>query len=105
MLVDFRLKNFRSIAEKQRLSLVAGASAKRRKQHSFASGHSVAPHLLRSICLFGPNGAGKSTFVQALDFVRNFVLSSAKDMQEGEPIDVESHKLDPSLSGEPCGGY
>jgi AAA15 family ATPase/GTPase len=101
MLIDFRLKNFRSVAEKQRLSLVAGVSAKRRKQHSFASGNSVAPHLLRSICLFGPNGAGKSTFVQAFDFVRNFVVSSAKDKQEGEPIDVESHRLDPAATGEP----
>lgn len=102
MLVSFSVKNYRSFATQQTISLVAGAGAKRQDRFSFPSGNSLAPHLLRSACLFGPNGAGKSSFVQAFDFFRDFVVSSAKDRQEGEKIDVSLFKLDERLKGQPA---
>ncbi len=101
MLVSFSVQNYRSFASRQTISMVAGAGAKRSERFSFPSGNSFAPHLLRSICLFGPNGAGKSTLVRAFDFYREFVISSAKDTQEGEKIDVSSFKLDKKWRGQP----
>ena len=101
MLVSFIVKNFRSFASAQTISLVAGAGAKRQKRFSFPTGNSFAPNLLRSACLFGPNGAGKSSLVLALDFYRDFIVSSAKDTQEGEKIDVPSFKFDKALKDEP----
>ncbi len=101
MLVSFSVQNYRSFASRQAISLVAGAGAKRQKRFSFPSENSLAPHLLRSVCLFGPNGAGKSALVRAFDFYRDFVVSSAKDKQEGEKIDVSAFKLDEKWRGRP----
>lgn len=94
MLVSFSVKNFRSFSEQQTISMVASVGAKRNERISFSTDNSFAPHLLRSACLFGPNGAGKSSLVIAFEFFRDFVVSSAKDTQEGDEIDVTPFKLD-----------
>ena len=88
MLVSFSLQNYRSFASRQAISMVASAGAKRHEGFSFPSGNSFSPYLLRSACLFGPNGAGKSALVGAFDFYKDFIVSSAKDTQEGEKIDI-----------------
>lgn len=94
MLISFNVQNYRSFAKRQTISLAAGAGAKRKEQFSFPSENSLAPHLLRSVCLFGPNGAGKSTLVEAFRFFREFIVSSAKDSQEGEAIEVTPFMFD-----------
>ena len=94
MLVTFSVQNYRSFAARQTISMVASVGAKRKEEHSFPSENSVAPNLLRSACLFGPNASGKSSFVRALGFYREFIISSAKDFQEGEKIAVTPFKLD-----------
>lgn len=101
MLVDFSLENYRSFASQQSISMVAGTSAQRKERFSTSSGNSFAPFLLRGACVFGPNGAGKSTLVKAIYFFRNFVISSAKDRQEGEEIDVTPFNFDKELSNAP----
>lgn len=101
MLISFSIENFRSIASEQSLSLVAGSSSKKKNDISFPTDNSLAPHLLRSACLFGSNGAGKSSCVLAMDFFRDFVISSAKNTQEGEAIPVTSFKLDDDFSNAP----
>ena len=74
--------------------MAASVGAKRKERVSFSTDNSFVPCLLRSACLFGPNGAGKSSLVFAFDFFREFVVSSAKDTQEGEEIDVTPFKFD-----------
>lgn len=101
MLVSFSVKNYRSFAEKQNLSLVAGASSKKNKHFSFETSNSLAPYLLRSVCIFGANGAGKSSLVKAMDFFRDFVTTSAKEIQEGEGIDIVSNSLCAELQNQP----
>lgn len=101
MLVSFSVQNYRSFASKQSISLVAGTGAKRQKRFSFPSNNSFAPNLLNSICIFGPNGAGKSAFIRAINFYKKFIVSSAKDGQEGEEIDVSSFKFDQDWKGQP----
>lgn len=101
MLVSFSLQNYRSFASRQTISMVAGAGAKRHEGFSFPSGNSFSPHLLRSACLFGPNGAGKSALVGAFDFYKDFIVSSAKDTQEGEKINISPFKLDEKWRGKP----
>ncbi len=93
MLVSFSVENFRSFSERQAISMVASTGAKRKSWISFPTDNSFAPHLLRSTCLFGPNGAGKSSLVFAFEFFRDFVVSSAKDTQEGEGINVTPFKF------------
>jgi uncharacterized protein len=101
MLVSFSVQNFRSFASKQTISMVAGVGAAREKRLSFPSGNSLAPNLLRSACLFGPNGSGKSSLVMALYFFREFIISSAKDSQDGEKINIAAFKLDEEWKGKP----
>ena len=101
MLVEFSVTNFRSIAEKQTLSLVAGTSASKDEKYSFASGNSYAPALLRGACLFGSNGSGKSNLIKAMDFFEEFVLSSAKESQAGEKIEVTPHLFDDEWANAP----
>ena len=94
MLVSFSVKNFRSVSEEQTISMVASVGAKRKSEVSFSTDNSFAPHLLRTACLFGPNGSGKSSLVYAFKFFRDFVVSSAKDTQEGEKINVSAFQFD-----------
>jgi uncharacterized protein len=101
MLIEFSVRNYRSIAERQKLSMVAGASAARRHQNSMATGNAFAPHALRSACLFGPNGAGKTSIVRAMAFFQRFVVTSAKDATAGDLINVTPFKFDPGLREQP----
>lgn len=101
MLVEFSVANYRSIKEVQKLSMVAGASASRRHQHSLESGNSYAPHILRSACLFGPNGAGKTSLIKALTFFRYFVLGSSRSASEGDSINVKPFKADDACLNSP----
>lgn len=101
MLISFSVQNYRSFASRQTISMVASAGAKRNERFSFPSGNSLAPHVLRSACLFGPNGAGKSALVKAFHFYKDFIISSAKDRQEGEKIDVSPFKLNEKWRGQP----
>ena len=101
MLISFSVRNYRSFADSQTLSMSAGVGARRKENISFASENSLAPSLLRSACLFGSNGAGKSNFVEAINFFREFVVSSAKDNQEGEKIDTTPFKFDRTRREQP----
>ena len=101
MFVEFSVTNYRSFAEKQTLSLVAGGSAKKQPCFAFTSGNSFAPDLLRSACIFGANGSGKTALVKAMDFFKDFVISSSKNSQEGEPIGVEPNVFRTGLAERP----
>ncbi len=93
MLISFSVQNYRSFAERQTLSMVAGNSAKQEENFVFQSGNSMAPNLLHSACLLGANASGKSNFILAMNFFRQFVANSAKEMQKGEKIKITPNKL------------
>jgi len=88
MLIEFNVTNFRSFLGRQSLALTANASKELRENNCFSAHMSSLPHLLRSCVVYGPNAAGKSNLIRAAAFMKEFVLSSAKDSQEGEKIDV-----------------
>jgi AAA15 family ATPase/GTPase len=102
MLVEFSVRNFRSIRERQTLSLVAEASGKElRASHVFDPGAPATPELLRSAVIYGPNAAGKSNLILALSFVKKFVLNSARGGQQGDAIDVVSFQMDLESKNQP----
>lgn len=88
MLIEFSVTNYRSILTPQSLTLTANTSTELQEENTFVSPVSNIPRLLRSSVVYGPNAAGKSNLVQAIAFMKGFVLSSAKESQEGEEIDV-----------------
>lgn len=95
MLVEFRVKNFRSLRDDQVLSLVASSSDKTLLDtHAMATGLKAAPHLLKSAVVYGANASGKSNLIKALQYMQGVVMQSA-GMQPGQTFDVlQPFKLD-----------
>ena len=95
MLLDFSVTNYRSILERQRLSMAASSYFKEFEElNTFDIGSSKKmPRLLRSAVLYGPNASGKSTLIQALNFMQNRVLNSQKESQAGDEINTVPFKL------------
>ena len=77
MLVEFRVKNFRSLRDEQVLSLVASKDKTLADTHTVDTGLKAAPRLLRSAVVYGPNASGKSNPIKALQYMRAVVLGSA----------------------------
>jgi hypothetical protein len=76
MLVEFAVSNFRSVANRQTLSMVASADRRHRGDQVREDVGKSTPDLLTSAVLYGANGAGKSNLLLALDFMRVAVTSS-----------------------------
>ncbi|HEX5784313.1 MAG TPA: AAA family ATPase, partial [Burkholderiaceae bacterium] len=95
MLVEFTVSNYRSIHEPQTWSMVAAPALKEWEDRNTFPAPPPAKNmrLLRSAALYGPNAAGKSTLIQALGFMRNQVINSARESQQGDLIPVVPFKL------------
>lgn len=87
MLIEFSVKNYKSLWKPQVLSMVAGGAIKDLQGlNTFEAPIKGKLTLLKSAVMYGPNGAGKSNLISALDFMRRFVLDSSRLHQEGEAI-------------------
>lgn len=76
MLVEFKVRNFRSLRDEQTLSFVADSDKSHLRTHCIETGLKAAPQLLRSTVVYGANASGKSTVIFALATMRNLVLTS-----------------------------
>lgn len=86
MLIEFSVTNFRSIKNTQTLSMVAAPSMKELLDNTFSPDYYKIPLLLNSAGIYGANAAGKSNIIEAMKFMKWFVLKSHK-RQEGEEIE------------------
>lgn len=94
MLIEFRIKNFRSLRDEQVLSLVASTDKTLLDTHALKTGLKAAPHLLKSAVVYGANASGKSNLIKALQYMRGVVLESAA-LQPGQTFDrLHPFKLD-----------
>lgn len=101
MLVDFRVKNFRSLRDEQVFSLVASLDKTERDTHTLATGTKTTPTLLRSTVIYGANASGKSNLIQGLQIMRERVLAaSATEIQRG-PFEVQPFRLDANSVNQP----
>lgn len=100
MLVQFTTANFLSFKEKTSLRLVASIDSFRRDLNVFETPITDLA-LLKSIVIYGPNASGKSNIFKALNFMRWFILNSAKDLQATEGIDVTTFMLSTTTANEP----
>lgn len=92
MLVEFSVTNFRSIRERQALSMVA-STLKDKDSNVFESAAPGVDRLLRTAVIYGANAAGKSNFLRALDVMQDIVLLSARESQSGEELPVVPFRL------------
>ena len=101
MLVEFRVKNFRSLRDEQVLSLVASKDKTLQDTHTVATGLKAAPSLLRSAVVYGANASGKSNLIKALQYMRGVVVESATVIQPGQTYGVQPFRLDAVSAKEP----
>ena len=101
MLIEFRVKNFRSLRDEQVLSLVASKDKTSQDTHTFSTGLKAAPSLLRSAVIYGANASGKSNLIKALQYMRGVVVESATVIQPGQTYSVQPFRLDAESASKP----
>lgn len=101
MLVEFSVANFRSIRERQTLSMAASSGGELRGSHLIDPASPATPELLASAVIYGANAAGKSNLIAALDFAQEFVVNSAKQGQKGDVINVAPFLMDSGSTDKP----
>ena len=94
MLVDFKVKNFRSIKEEQLLSMVASSQKEFVDTHTFLPTTSKNLSLVKTAAIYGANAAGKSNILKALDTMKKIVLDSATKYQRGDELPVKPFLFD-----------
>ncbi len=103
MLIEFSVANFRSIRERQTLSLVASNRVKGLPDNLLKPDLPGLSNtkLLKSAAIYGPNASGKSSLFQAGRFMQSFVCGSAVDRKPGEQTGVVPFRLDAHSASEP----
>ncbi len=101
MLVEFTVRNYRSIKEEQVLSLVKAKGDELEDTNSFLPEAPASVSLLRSTAIYGPNAAGKSNIIRALIEMEFIVRNSASASQEGDEISVTPFLFDDASANEP----
>jgi AAA15 family ATPase/GTPase len=99
MLIEFKVKNFRSFREEAVLSMVASTD-KTLPENTIAVPEFGHRNLLRSAVIYGANAAGKSNLIAAINFFDGFIATST-DRKPGEKIDVKPFALLAQPNNEP----
>jgi hypothetical protein len=99
MLIEFKVKNFRSFKEEQTFSLVASGRDATHPDHLIPCGKFA---LLKSAAFYGANASGKSNLIKAIRVMERFIQTSATRMTEGDPIPgIQPFRLDVKSRNEP----
>lgn len=100
MLVEFRVKNFRSLRDEQVLSLVAAKDKTLADTHTVSTSLKAVPNLLKSAVIYGANASGKSILIKALQYMRGVVMDSAA-LPPSQPFAVQPFRLDADSADQP----
>ncbi|UCQ19326.1 ATP-binding protein [Edwardsiella tarda] len=100
MLIEFNVENYRSIKDKQTLSLIANKSKGLEGNISNIEG-SLNLKILKSAVIYGANAAGKSNLLLAIRAMMDLVIQSASNSQAGEELDVYPFKLNSESINKP----
>jgi uncharacterized protein len=101
MLVEFSVENYRSIQEKQTLSMVAAEDETMLDSNTFSVPNNDDLRLITSAAIYGPNASGKSNLLKAIQVLKNLVINSASRMQIGDKLPVEPFRLNSELAKKP----
>ena len=77
MLLEFHVKNFRSIKDEQCLSFVASDEEHLTEKNCIVTNNSNVPKVVRSATIYGANASGKSNLIFSLISMRDLVLLSS----------------------------
>ena len=100
MLVEFKVKNFRSFRDECSLSLVASSDKTHAQTNVAPTSIKGIPGLLRSAAVYGANASGKSNLIRAIQLMRALVAESAT-LQVDQKLNVQPFALDSIAKNEP----
>ncbi|TLS66784.1 ATP-binding protein [Mariprofundus erugo] len=96
MLLEFSVENFRSIREKQTLSMIAAPTNKEHfDTHVINTGIRGAVSVLKSAVIYGANASGKSNLILAMNYMRSVVAESAS-IKPGHKFNMKPFLLNES---------
>lgn len=101
MLIEFTVKNYRSIKEEQVFTLTKAKGNELLSSNSFVPEAQSSVALLRSAVIYGANAAGKSNIIKAMLAMEDMVRHSAADGQVGDRMPVTPFLFDESCIKEP----
>ena len=102
MLLEFRVKNFRSLRDEQVFSMVASKDKDQLQTHTSPTEVLAASRALNTAAIYGANASGKSNLVKAIQFMRGVVVESAALTQPGQTYDgLHSFRLDDEVADTP----
>jgi len=101
MLIEFSVANFRSLRERQTFSLVKARGDELVESNTFKTAPPSEFGLLRSAAIYGPNAGGKSNFLRAMKAMQQIVLTSATNLQRGDPLPVTPFRLSQATNDQP----
>lgn len=100
MLIEFRVKNFRSIKDEQALSLAATKDTELSDTNTIETNVKAIPRLVCSAVIYGPNASGKSNLINALGYMRAIVTESIA-MRPDQTFDAQNFRLNKATENEP----
>ncbi len=102
MLVQFSVRNFKVFREEVKLTLFASNYDKTtRETENVFTEPKFGLRLLKSAIVYGANASGKTKLIDAAHFMKDFILNSSKESQQGEKIDTEPFRLNTISALEP----
>ncbi|HHZ3833891.1 TPA: AAA family ATPase [Escherichia coli] len=100
MLIEFTVQNYKSISEKQTLSLVA-SKLNDLPNNLFSIDEPKSLELLKSAVIYGPNAAGKSNIINAITTMAELIVRSATGYKSGDKLDITPFRLDSKKINQP----
>lgn len=101
MLIEFKVKNYRSIKEQQVLSMVKSSTKELEETNTFITPEKKKKiSILRSATIYGANASGKSNLLKAFSAMQDIVLNSDSKIKRGVELPITSFLLDDENSEE-----
>lgn len=102
MLIEFRVKNYRSIRDEQVLSMVKSSGKEFEDTHTSITPEKKKPiKLLRSATIYGANASGKSNLLKAMKVMKDIILNSNSEIKRGTKLPITPFLLDNETKDEP----
>lgn len=84
MLLEFRVRNFRSFREEAVFNMAASSDTQFLETHTLATGLDKLPRVVRTAAVYGANASGKSNLIKAMQFMQSMVLTSSQVQPDAE---------------------
>lgn len=91
MLLQFYVKNYRSILDPVMFSMLADTDLSNKKRHTQELIQTSAGEVLPVALIYGANGSGKTNLLRAMLYLRHLAISMPS--AEQSYLDAETHKL------------